>query len=172
MPWAAWARRSGPARKPSTTRLKGVVPQPGTKALGLALGAGPGVAEAAEAAVGAGLDQEDVDLVAGDASAVQGQVPGAAELAQPVQRVDPDGQVEVPAFAPDRDPRAPERMEARDLLPERAGDRPDDGDRLHFLEGREGVGDHVGGGTELRRRCSIGASCSAIWARRISRGAS
>ncbi|MEZ2332574.1 hypothetical protein AB6802_22865 [Mesorhizobium sp. RCC_202] len=96
--------------------LKGIAPQPGTRQScfrTLAVGTNP-----AEISVAAWLEQEYIELMAGDADAsacLEGlpQRGGsrAAQLAEPMLRVDPHRQIEIAALVPDLDARATEFAE-------------------------------------------------------------
>lgn len=108
------------------------------------LGAGPEAAQPAEIAVGAGLDQEDVHLVMGDADGMVGEQLRKRSVARPIQGgeivgvVHPDRQIHVLAVVQHL-PTAP-----RDLGFEGLGHRAEQGygrDLRHMAEsGRHGLG--------------------------------
>ncbi|CDX44506.1 hypothetical protein MPLDJ20_60627 [Mesorhizobium plurifarium] len=108
-------------------------------------------AKPAKIAVATGLEQKNVELMVGDTDAKPGleclpQRRGAlaAQLAKPVLRTDPKGQVEIATFVPDLYARAAELAEPGDLLPERFGHRANDSDRLDLRERHPGLRDDIG----------------------------
>src|SRR5215510_6441495 len=114
------------------------------QALDLPLGALSVGAQPAEIVVPAGAEDEDVDLVVGDAGATalmeiaDCPAAGAVEGGKVVEAVDCDSQVHVSALVQDFDPEPPEGLEAGQLVLERLGDRAEQGHRAHLSEGREG----------------------------------
>lgn len=123
----------------------------------LALGAGGELARPPEIAVGAQLEQEDVDLLvdntagvaAGVFGALQGDRRGAALFAQAGLRVEPRREVEILALVPDLDAGATEIAEARYFLPQLPGDGADHGDGRASVEAHPGIGEQIRGGAEI-----------------------
>jgi hypothetical protein len=66
-----------------------------------------------------------------------------------VLRLEPDGEVKIGAFVPELDAGAPEVAEARDLLPQRPGNRADHRHCLHLRKRSQRIGHDVGGDAEL-----------------------
>ena len=128
--------------------LNGIAPQPGVRQSQLALRAFGVVAEPAEVAVGAGLEQEDVDLMRrrrrgrrrprGPRSGRR-RGRGAARRAGPARSARRPGRDRCIRARP-RSRRSAELAEARHVLPERPGDRADHGDGLDLGERGAGVG--------------------------------
>lgn len=95
----------------------------GGAALALVFRATTERAEPAEIAVGARLDQEDIQLVTDDANAgprfirrAQGAIGGAAQFAEAALCIEPKRQVQIAALVPDLDAPLAEFAKPRDLL--------------------------------------------------------
>ena len=90
----------------------------------LSLGALAERTETTKIAVATGLEQEDIQLMAGDTDARAGLVSHAqsahsspAQRAQPVLVINPERQVKIAAFVPDLDPFTAKFAEPRNFLP-------------------------------------------------------
>jgi hypothetical protein len=80
---------------------------------------------------------------------MQGATGGTAQFVEPLLRVHPKSQVQITAFMPNLDLLAMELPKSRDLLPERLGDRADDGYGLHLGERHPRIGHDICGHPEL-----------------------